>query len=113
MWRVVFSGAWLALFGAHTTSSSSGANWGWAARCQTIEPIIMPVLTKEQVFEALVELPEQECAEVVARLSSEESAPPLSKEQEADLREAIREYRQNPRDARPRNAIKAELLSRL
>ena len=73
----------------------------------------MPLLTKEQVFEALVELPEQERAEVVARFSGEQTAPPLSPEQEADLREAIREYRENPHDVQPWSEIKAELLAEL
>ena len=72
----------------------------------------MPRLTKEQAFEAVMMLPERERAEVVARLSGEETAPPLSPEQEADLREAIRDYRENPHDVQSWSEIKAELLAK-
>ena len=73
----------------------------------------MPVLTKEQVFEALMELDDVQRAEVIERLTTPQVPAPLSPEQEADLREAIREYRENPRDARPWSEIKAELLAKL
>ncbi len=72
----------------------------------------MPVLTKEQVFEAVMELDDAARVEVIERLTTEE-VPPLSPEQEADLREAIREYRENPHDARPWSDIKAQLLARI
>ena len=73
----------------------------------------MPVLTKEQVLEALVELDEEERAEVIERASLSQSPAPLSPEQEADLREAIREYRENPHDVRPWSDIKAGILAKL
>ena len=71
----------------------------------------MPVLTKEQVVEAALELDEEGRAEVIERLSSQ--LPPLSPEDEADLEEAIRDYRANPHDVQPWSEIKAELLAEI
>ena len=72
----------------------------------------MPALTKEQVFEAVMELDDAQRAEVIERLTAQQAPAPLSPEQEADLREAIREYRENPQDVRPWSEIKAELLAK-
>ncbi len=49
----------------------------------------MPVLTKDQVFEAVMELEHSEREEVLDRLAREQSPAPLSPEQECELREAL------------------------
>ncbi len=65
----------------------------------------MPVLTKDQVLEAALELQADERAEVL----SEQSPPPLSPEQEYELDEALREHEENPSAGRPWNEFYAEL----
>ena len=55
----------------------------------------MPLLTKDQVVEAALELDEQEREEVIARLSGADTSARLTPEQEEELRESIREYREN------------------
>ena len=56
----------------------------------------MPLLTKDQVVEAALELDEQEREEVIARLNGRDVSAPLTPEQEEELRESIREHRENP-----------------
>jgi len=73
----------------------------------------MPVLTKNQVVEAVWELNANERADVFARLSTEQSPPPLSPEQERELDEALREHEANPGAARPWNKVYAELQAKL
>lgn len=73
----------------------------------------MPVLSKDQVFEALMELDDVERAEVVERVAREEANVNLLPEQEAELREAIRDHRENPGTPRVWSDIKAELLAKL
>jgi hypothetical protein len=73
----------------------------------------MPVLSKDQVFEALMELDNVERAEVVERLRREEVNVRLLPEQEAELREAILEHREDPSAARSWSDIKAALLANL
>jgi len=73
----------------------------------------MPVLTKEQVVEAAFELPEDERAEVAARLGAHYSPLPLSPEQERELDEALREHEENPGAVRPWNEVYAELRAKL
>ena len=83
------------------------------AERQTDGQIIMPVLTKEQAFEAVMELPEPERAEVVARLSGEDVSARLTPEQEAELRESRRQHRENPGAARSWDEIEAGLLAKI
>lgn len=73
----------------------------------------MPVFTKDQAFEAVMELPEPERAEVIARLTGEDVSARLTPEQEAELREARREHRENPGAARTWGEIEAELLAKI
>ncbi len=70
----------------------------------------MPLLTKDQVFEALMRLGDAERAEILERLASEGAR--LSPEQEGELREALCEHRENPGEARSWSDIKAELLAK-
>ncbi len=72
----------------------------------------MPVLTKDQVFQAAMELESAERAEVFERLANQEMLR-LSPEQESELREALREHRENPGAARAWSDIKAELLAKI
>lgn len=72
----------------------------------------MPVLTKDQVVEAVFELKADERAEVLAHLSAEQSPAPLSLEQERELDEALGEHEANPGAARPWNEVYAELRAK-
>lgn len=72
----------------------------------------MPVLTKDQVVEAMFELKADERAEVLSQLSAEQSSPPLSPEQERELDEALREHEANPGAARPWSEVYAELKAK-
>ena len=72
----------------------------------------MPILTKEQVVEAAFELPEDERAEVTARLSGHYSPPLLSPEQERELDEALLEHEENPSAARSWNEVYTELRAK-
>ena len=74
---------------------------------------MMPLLTKDQVVEAALELDEQEREEVVARLNGRDVSARLTPEQEEELRESIREHRENPGAARAWNEIEAELLAKI
>lgn len=69
----------------------------------------MPLLSKDQVLEAALELDEQEREEVIARLSGADTSARLTPEQEEELRE----HRENPGDARPWSEIEASLLAKL
>jgi len=73
----------------------------------------MPVLTKEQVLEAALELDADERAEIAARLSGGDVSSRLTPEQEAELRESLRQHRENPGAARLWSDIKAELLAKI
>lgn len=73
----------------------------------------MPVLTKDQIVAAVWELEADERAEVLARLSADQTPPPLSPEQERELDEALREHEENPGAARPWNEVYAELRAKL
>jgi len=70
----------------------------------------MPVLTKEQVVEAAFELPEDERAEVAARLNAHSSPP--SHKQERELDEALREHEENPGAARLWEEVYAALQAK-
>ncbi len=72
----------------------------------------MPVLTKDQVLEAALELRADERAEVLSQLLCEQSPPPLSPEQEYELDEALREHEENPGAGRPWNEFYAELKAK-
>jgi len=72
----------------------------------------MPILTKNQVLEAVYELEADERAEVAAQLNAHSSLPPLSPEQERELDEALREHEENPSAARPWNEVYAELRAK-
>jgi len=72
----------------------------------------MPVLTKDQVFQAAMELESTERTEVFERLANQEMLR-LQPEQEGELREALREHRENPAAARSWSDIKAELLAKI
>jgi len=72
----------------------------------------MPVLTKDQVLEAVYELDAEERAEVLARLSSEQSLPSLSLEQERELDEALGEHERNPNATRSWDAVHALLRAK-
>lgn len=72
----------------------------------------MPVLTKNQVLEAVYELEADERAEVTAQLNAHYLLPPLSPEQERELDEALREHEETPSAARPWNEVYAELRAK-
>ncbi len=55
----------------------------------------MPLLTKDQVVEAALELDEQEREEVIARLNGADTSARLTPEQEEELCESRRQHREN------------------
>ena len=72
----------------------------------------MPVLTKYQVLEAVLELEDNDRAEVLSQLNAQHSPPPLSPEQELELDEALLEHEENPGAGRPWNEVYAELKAK-
>ena len=73
----------------------------------------MPTLTKEQAFDAVMELDTNESAEIIARLTGENVSARLTPEQEAELRESRRRHCENPDAARVWDEIEAELLAKI
>lgn len=72
----------------------------------------MPILTKNQILEAVMELEVGERDEVLTQLNAQFLSPPLSPEQERELDEALREHEENPGGARPWNEFYAELRAK-
>lgn len=72
----------------------------------------MPVLTKNQILEAVMELEAGERGEFLIQLNAQYSPPPLSPDQERELDEALREHEENPSAARPWNEFYTELRTK-
>jgi hypothetical protein len=72
----------------------------------------MPVLTKDQVLQAVYELDADDRSEVLALLNGEANSSPLTPEQEHELDEALCEHEANPNAARPWSEVIRQLRAK-
>jgi len=74
----------------------------------------MPVLTKDQAFEAVMELPEPEREEVIERVQAAHAAPlELSEEHKQIIRDEIEAHRRDPSTAITRDELMAKMRAAL
>jgi putative addiction module component (TIGR02574 family) len=74
----------------------------------------MPVLTKEQAFEAVMELPEPEREEVIERALAAHAAPlEPSEEHKQIIRDEIEAHRRDPSTAITRDELMAKMRAAL
>lgn len=73
----------------------------------------MPILTKEQVVEAVLELPEDERAEVAERIYQWAYPLDLTEEQKNLIRAEIEAHRRDPSTAISREQLMAKMRAQL
>ncbi len=71
----------------------------------------MPVLTKEQIIEAVFELPPDEREQLRERLIQNDDGFHLTEEQKEEIRAEIRAYDANPEDVVTWDEVKAKVRS--